>query len=113
MCYSNGRVPKYGSLGRVWGRTDFFDPAAFPPACENRCTFLLARTPLQVPVIIPVRKWPFQGSLQVKMLSGANFHAKCAFPLNLLKHGGVSTNPGHLGHLRDRDTSLANLSEIK
>lgn len=40
------------------------------------------------------------------MLSGANLHAEGAFPLNLFKHGSVSTDPWHLGHLRDRYNEL-------
>lgn len=100
---SDGRVPEYGFLRRIRGRTDLFGPAAFPPARQDRCTFLLALTPLLVPVLVPVRRRrPLQRSLQVWMLSGADLHAQGAFPLDLVEHGGVSTDPWHLGHLRGR-----------
>lgn len=38
-------------------------------------------------------------SLQVRVLPGANLLAQGAFPLDLLKHGGITTDPGHLGYL--------------
>lgn len=98
---SDGRVPGYSFLCRVRGRTDLFGPAAFPPSGEDRRTFLLALTPLLVPVLIAVQRMrPFQRSLQVWMLSGADLCAESAFPLNLVQHGGVAADPWHLGHLR-------------
>lgn len=113
LLLSDGRVPEYGFLCRVRGRTDLFGPAAFPPGWEDRSTFLLALTPLLVPVLALVRRRrrrPFQRSLQVRMLSGADLHAEGAFPLDLFQHGGVSTDPWHLGHLRGRVNAS---SEVK
>lgn len=98
---SDGRVPEHSGLCRVRWRADLFHPAAFCPAGENRGIVLLALAPLLVPLVAPVRRRrPLQMSLQVRVLPGANFHAQGAFPLDLLEHGGISTDPGHLGHLR-------------
>lgn len=111
MCceLSDGRVPEYGFLCRVRGRTDLFGPAAFPPAREDRRALLLALTPLLVPFLVPVRRRrrSLQRSLQVWVLSGADLHAEGAFPLDLFEHGGVSADPWHLGHLRGRFEALS------
>lgn len=85
LLLSDGRVPEHSCLCRVRGRTDLFGPAAFPPAWEDRCTLLLALTPLLVPVLVPVwRRRPLQRSLEVRMLSGADLHTEGALPLDLL-----------------------------
>lgn len=103
---SDGRVPEHSGLCRVRGRADLFGPAAFPPAWEEVRTVLLALTPLLVPVIVPVRRRrPLQRSLQVRVLPGADLHTEGAFPLNLFEHGGVSTDPGHLGQLKKKNNN--------
>lgn len=98
---SDGRVPEHSGLCWVRWRADLFHSAAFCPARDNRGIVLLALAPLLVPLVVPVRRRrSLQMSLQVRVLPGANFHAQGAFPLDLLEHGGISTDPGHLGHLR-------------
>lgn len=98
---SDGRVPEHSGLRRVGWRPDLFHPAAFRPARENGGRVLLALVPLLVPLIVPVRRRrPLQMSLQVRVLPRADLHAQGAFPLDLLEHGGVSADPGHLGHLK-------------
>lgn len=98
---SDGRVPEHSGLGRVRWRADLFHAAAFGPAREKGGIILLALAPLLVPLVAPVwRRRPLQVSLQVRVLPGANFHAQGAFPLDLLEHGGIATDPGHLGHLK-------------
>lgn len=85
LLMSDGRVPEYGCLCRVRGRTDLFGPAAFYPAWEDRCTFLLALISLLGPVLAPLcRRWPVKRLLQLWMLPGAYLHAEAAFPLDLL-----------------------------
>lgn len=84
LLLSDGCVPEHSCLRRVRGWTDLFGPAAFPPGWEDRRTFLLALTPLLVPVLVPVqRRRPLRRSLQMWMLSGADLHAESAFPLDL------------------------------
>ena len=103
LSLSDGRVPEYSCLCGVRGGTDLFGPTAFAPAWRDRCTLLLALTPLRVLVLVPVRRRrPLQGSLQVRVLSGADLHAEGALPLDLFEHGGVPTYPGHLWHLREQ-----------
>lgn len=100
---SDGRVPEHSGLCRVRRRADLFHTAAFYPARENGGIVLLALAPFLVPLLVPVRRRrPLQMSLQVRVLPGANFLAQGALPLDLLEHGGISTDPGHLGHLRWR-----------
>lgn len=109
----DGRIPEHSFLCRVRGRTDFFGPAAFPPAWEDWCTFLLALASLLVLLLISVRRRrrSLQISLQVWVLSGADFFAECALPLNLFQHGGVSTDPWHLGHLSEKDIGISEYSQ--